>query len=148
MIEKFDNKAIYLDTAPLIYYLEENPSYFSFLENLFKKNENGDFTFYTSAITFTEVLALPFRLGNKKLIKQYERFLLESPTLKMISVNEVIAKLSAKLRAEHNFRLPDAIHLATALEVKVDFFLTNDLSLEKVKGLQVITPLSWLKKKK
>jgi predicted nucleic acid-binding protein len=141
MIEKFDNKAIYLDTAPLIYYLEENPSYTSFLKKLFKKNENGDFTFYTSTITLTEVLTLPFRLDNKKLIKQYEHFLLGSSTLNLISVNEGIAKLSAKLRAEYNFRLPDAIHLATALEVKVDFFLTNDLSLNKVKGLKVITPI-------
>lgn len=140
MSEKFDNKAIYLDTAPLIYYLEENTSYFNFLEKLFRKNENGDFIFYTSVITLAEILTLPMRLGNKKLIKQYQMFLLESPTLKVISVNGVIAKLAAKLRAEYSFRLPDAIHMATALEIKADYFLTNDLALNKVKGLQVITP--------
>ncbi len=89
MTEKFDNKAVYLDTAPLIYYLEETSPYFSFLQTIFKKNESGDFTFFTSAITLSEV--------------------------------------------------PDAIHLATALEVKVDFLLTNDLAFSKIKGLEIIT---------
>ncbi len=139
MIEKFDNKAIYLDTAPLIYYLEENPAYFSALKTLFQKNEKGDFTFYTSSITLTEILTLPFKLGNKKMIEQYEHYLLKAPSINLINVNPSIAKLAAKFRSEYGFKLPDAVHIATAMEVRVDYFLTNDLELDIVKGLKVIT---------
>ena len=64
MTENFDNKAIYLDTAPLIYYLEQRTEYISFLNRLFKKNESGDFRFYSSSILITEVLTLPYKLGN------------------------------------------------------------------------------------
>ncbi len=127
MIEKFDNKAIYLDTAPLIYYLEENPAYFSALKTLFQKNEKGDFTFYTSSITLTEM------------IEQYEHYLLKAPSINLINVNPSIAKLAAKFRSEYGFKLPDAVHIATAMEVRVDYFLTNDLELDIVKGLKVIT---------
>ncbi|HNT49031.1 MAG TPA: PIN domain-containing protein [Cyclobacteriaceae bacterium] len=139
--EKFDNKAVYLDTAPLIYYLEDNPAYSKFLELLFKKNEAGDFIFYTSVITLTEVLTLPFRQGNHRLAEQYEYFLSGTQTLKLIRVNEAISKLAAKLRAEYGVRMPDAIHSATAMEIKADWFLTNDIALNKIKGLNVITPV-------
>jgi predicted nucleic acid-binding protein len=140
MTERFDNKAIYLDTAPLIYYIEETSAGLPFLQDLFKKNEKGDFTFFTSTLTLCEVLTLPFKLGNTKLIEQYEYFITQSPFLKLINVNADIAKLAARLRSEYNLKLPDATHLATAIEVKVDFFLTNDLALKKVKGLTIITP--------
>jgi predicted nucleic acid-binding protein len=140
MTEKFDNKAIYLDTAPLIYYMEEAPSSSAFLQEIFKKNEQGDFTFFTSSITISEVLILPFKIGNTKLVEQYEYFITQSPSLKVINVNSSIAKLAAQLGSDYGFKLPDSIHLATALEVKVDFFLTNDLAFSKVKGLSIITP--------
>ena len=133
-IEKFDNKAVYLDTAPLIYYLEENATHSSYLNQLFKKNEAGEFIFYTSVVTLTEVLTLPFRQGNVELAEQYQYFLSETQTLKLIPVNLPIAKLAAKLRAEYGIRMPDAIHLATAMEIKADWFLTNDIALKKIKG--------------
>lgn len=138
-IEKFDNKAVYLDTAPLIYYLEENATHSSYLNQLFKKNEAGEFIFYSSVVTLTEVLTLPFRQGNVELAEQYQYFLSETQTLKLIPVNIPIAKLAAKLRAEYGIRMPDAIHLATAMEIKADWFLTNDIALKKIKGLNVIT---------
>jgi predicted nucleic acid-binding protein len=140
-IEKFDNKAVYLDTAPLIYYLEENLTYSNFLNALFKKNEAGDFIFYTSVITLTEVLTLSIRLGKLKLAEQYEFFLTSTQTLKLIRVNETIAKLAAQLRANYSIRMPDAIHLATAIEIKSDWFLTNDINLKKNKELNVILPI-------
>jgi predicted nucleic acid-binding protein len=140
MTERFDNKAIYLDTAPLIYYIEETSAGLLFLQELFRKNEKGDFTFFTSTLTLCDVLTLPFKLGNTKLIKQYEYFITKSPFLKLINVNADIAKLAVSLRSDYNLKLPDAIHLATALEVKADFFLTNDLALKKVKGLTIIIP--------
>src|SRR5258706_12930828 len=110
MTEKFDNKAVYLDTAPLIYYLEESSPYFSFLQTIFKKNESGDFTFFTSATTLSEVLTLPYKLGKERLIDQYEYFITKSLNLKLINVNSGIAKLSAKLRSDYGLKLPDAIH--------------------------------------
>lgn len=141
MTEKFDNKAVYLDTAPLIYYMEEKAIGFQFLQNLFQKNEKGDFIFFTSTITLSEVLALPFKLGNHSLADQYEYFITKSPSLKLVDVNTDIAKRAAQMRFEYNLKLPGAIHIGTALEVKADYFLTNDLSLDKVKGLNIITPV-------
>jgi predicted nucleic acid-binding protein len=38
---------------------------------------------------------------------------------------------ATKIRADHGFRTPDAIHLAAAVISNCDAFLTNDLRLER-----------------
>ena len=42
-----------------------------------------------------------------------------------------------ELRARHNFKTPDAIHLATAIEEKADVFLTGDVTLARCSDIQV-----------
>jgi len=60
LIRKFTNKTVFLDTTPLIYYMEENQQYISFLDKLFLANSKGKFKFKTSVITLLEVLVQPF----------------------------------------------------------------------------------------
>ena len=48
------NKRVFLDTAPLIYYIEENQRYSSVLNKLFLDNGKGEFLFQTSVITLLE----------------------------------------------------------------------------------------------
>lgn len=45
---------------------------------------------------------------------------------------------AAELRAQHGFKTPDAIHLATALVQAADVFLTGDAGLTRCPGLQVV----------
>lgn len=61
LIERLTNKVVFLDTAPLIYYMEENNRYMSLLSDLFTANNNGDFIFKTSIVTLIEVLVHPMR---------------------------------------------------------------------------------------
>ena len=39
---------------------------------------------------------------------------------------------AARLRVTHKLRTPDAIHVATAIVMQADFFLTNDSRLSVV----------------
>ncbi len=39
LIEKFSKKIVFLDTAPLIYYIEEHKAYTHILDELFTANE-------------------------------------------------------------------------------------------------------------
>ena len=58
----------------------------------------------------------------------------------VIPVNSEIAEKSAKLRAQHNIRLPDAIISASTIVSKAEFFITNDKTLLKKLDLKKITP--------
>jgi predicted nucleic acid-binding protein len=127
-----------LDTAPLIYFIEENPNYAAIVDPFFAFLDRGDVKVVTSTITLTEVLVHPLRQNNPSLVHQYSDILLHQEHLTTVAVNSVIATLAAQLRATHNLRTPDAIQLATAIQSGASFFLTNDLRLSSVQDLEVL----------
>jgi predicted nucleic acid-binding protein len=62
-------KRLAVDTAPIIYFIEENPKYLTLMDEVFERIATGSLTAITSAITLTEVLTHPLRLGNEELRK-------------------------------------------------------------------------------
>lgn len=75
VISDFTSKIVFLDTAPLIYFIEGHSVYQSFLKPLFEANDNGDFIFVTSSITLLEVLVNPLKDGKLQLVSQYKGIL-------------------------------------------------------------------------
>ncbi len=53
-----------LDTAPLIYFMEENPTYLDMTDAFFEAMFQGEFRVVTSVVTIPEVLVYPLRQGN------------------------------------------------------------------------------------
>ena len=67
-----------------------------------------------------------------------------TPALEVIPINRDILEDAAQWRATSKLKLPDAIHLATALHRQCDSFLTNDdlfrnLGLPQVKMLSDVS---------
>ena len=118
-----------LDTAPLIYFIEESPAYLVSLRAFFGAVDQGEFRVTTSILTLTEVLVHPLRQGNHRLAEEYRRILLHANYIDTLPVSEDIAEEAAQLRSKHNLRTPDAIHLATAITAGASSFLTNDSRL-------------------
>jgi predicted nucleic acid-binding protein len=139
LIKKLNNKKIFLDTAPLIYYIEEDSRYANSLNGLFAIAEKQQCFFVSSVITLIEVMTLPLREGNKKLAKKYENILTHSSLIEIIDINTKIAGITAQLRAKYSLKTPDAIQLATAINYPADYFLTNDKRLRSIKEIPVIT---------
>ena len=138
IVQKLTNKTVFLDTAPLIFYIEENKHYLPILDKLFLANSKSKFLFKTSVITLIEVLVQPIRQNEHLLVEQYQNILCNSPTIDILEINVEISKKSAWLRAKYRLKTPDAIQLATALYASADYFLTNDLRLKAVKEIEVL----------
>ena len=62
-------KSIFVDTAPIIYFIEEKPIFLDKLFRLFSAAEKGELFLITSVITFLEVLVLPLRLKQNDLFE-------------------------------------------------------------------------------
>ena len=137
IIKSIYGRKIFLDTAPLIYYIEGNNVYVQKLNELFSVQNHC--RFITSVITLSEVLVMPLREGNTRLAKQYESILTQAENIDIYEINIHIAKESARLRAKYTLKTPDAIQLATAQYCSVDYFLTHDLRLKSVSGLNILT---------
>jgi predicted nucleic acid-binding protein len=131
-------KVVGLDTAPLIYFIEQNPKYIPTVREFFSSLNRKEFRVITSTLTLTEVLVHPLRNGNVKLARQYQDIILNQEHLTVFSVSSEIAKLAAELRATKNLRTPDAIQIATAIQNGADFFLTNDMGLRNISNLTVL----------
>jgi uncharacterized protein len=90
----------------------------------------------TSILTRLECRVKPLRDKNQQLLAQYD-VLFGRFGIHTITVSDAIIEQATTLRADHGFRTPDAIHLATALENHADAFLTGDKALTKCPGLHV-----------
>jgi len=137
LISEISNKIVFIDTAPLIYYIEGNSKYQKILNEIFDLNVKRKFKFITSTLTLLEVLVLPIKLNEFELVKKFESILVNSETLRIIDLDKKIARKAAEIRAEHKFKTPDSIQLATAIEYSADYFLTNDKKL-KVKNIDSV----------
>jgi predicted nucleic acid-binding protein len=137
LIRELYGKKIFLDTAPLIYFMEEESRFLPLLNDLFSPSNKCRFV--TSVITLSEVLVMPLREGKTQLAEQYKEILTMSENIDILDINIEIAKEAAKIRADYSIKTPDAIQLATAKYGFVDYFLTNDIRLKTFKGLNIIT---------
>lgn len=138
MINKFRDKVVFLDTSPIIYYIEENKKYIDLLNKVFTANNNGLFIFRTSVISLIEVLIFPLRQNNTELALQYKSILCNSRTLEIIEINTEISLQSAILRAKYGLKTPDAIQIASAINANSHIFLTNDHHLKRIKEIKVL----------
>lgn len=132
-----DFKKIFLDTSPIVYYLERNKSYYPKMKMFWKEYENCDYI--TSAVTVTEYLTYPYQHNNLELIGAFHNFI-DGMDIEIKNIDEEIAEEAAKIRSEYKyFKTMDALQLATAYKTRCDLFLTNDKQLKQFKEIQCIT---------
>ena len=127
-----------LDTAPLIYYIEQFPAFYPTVQPFFQAVGHGAFSVVTSIVTLTEVLVQPYRYGDRRLAQEYRDILLGSPGVLTLPVSQDIAEETARIRATYNLRTPDALQIATALQAGASFFLTNDSDFRRVPGISTL----------
>ena len=128
---------VYVDTAVLIYTMEENTDYFDLLKPLWIKFQAQGIELISSELILMEVLVLPLRNNNESLISDYEQLLLNS-AMQLIPVEQAILRQAASLRANNSLKTPDAIHAATAMAVNCDLFITNDRGFRNLAELPVV----------
>ena len=137
-LRQLQGRVIGLDTAPLIYFIEQNATYLELVRTFFQAMSQGDFQVVTSTLTLTEVLVHPLRAGNIELAGQYRDILFTQKNLITLPVSSTIAEAAAQLRATQNLRTPDAIQLATAMQGGATAFLTNDARLPATPDLEIL----------
>ena len=99
-VDELQGEVVGLDTAPIIYLIEEHPVYLEPMRYFFEAMERGSFRALTSTITLLEVLVRPLRENNVSLAEEYRDILLNAFNLKTMAVSEAVAEQAARLRAQ------------------------------------------------
>lgn len=90
----------------------------------------------TSILSRLECRVVPLRNSDRALLVEYDRFF-QGDAVEVIEVTRTIIDAATTLRADHGYKTPDAIHLATAIQTGSQLFLTGDQSLKNCPRIQV-----------
>jgi predicted nucleic acid-binding protein len=83
--------------------------------------------FATSELTLSELLVKPYQNGDDRLIDGYESLILNSEWLDVRPVDRGVLYFAAVIRAQyHHLKLPDAIHISSAIGQHCSHLLTDD----------------------
>jgi predicted nucleic acid-binding protein len=138
LVDELRGLRVCIDTAPIIYFIENHESYLNILRPVFAEIDDGNIEAITSTITLLEVLVQPFRTKNESLAERYRDILLYSEGLTTFEILHEISELSSKLRAKYSVKTPDAIQIAVGILHGANKFLTNDPVLKKVSDISVL----------
>ena len=135
-INSLTAKTAYFDTNVFIYLIENNPEYKDIITQLIQHLDTLDCQIYTSDLTLAECLVKPFADNDIDSQQCYKQSIANSDflTVKQVSRNTLIN--AAKMRSLVKNKLPDSIHLATALQCECAIFVGNDKKLRTTEDIQ------------
>lgn len=121
---------VYLDSNVFITAFEGPPDLQAGARRLFLLAEQGVYIAVTSELTLAECLVGPMRANQPDLIRLYRSLLRGRAEFKVKPVNRAILEQAAACRSrEAAIKLPDAVHLATALVAECHLFVSDDRRL-------------------
>ena len=129
---------LYLDAAPVIYLIEENEDYVGIVDQILEKS---DVELIASDLTRLECRIKPIQENNQELLKDYDEFFSDVVS-KIVPLSRDVIDRATEIRSEHGFKTPDSIHLAAAVVLNCDQFLTNDLRLKKFTDIKIRSVVS------
>jgi predicted nucleic acid-binding protein len=123
---------IYLDTNALIDAVEGQKPH---LLTLLRRLKSRGAALLSSELSLAEVLAKPFKENDEALIAIYDDMIRSGGLVSAIPVDRSVLRRSAELRRLGG-KLPDAIHVATALITGCKVILSSDKRLPLPDGLK------------
>src|SRR5688572_6752180 len=103
-----EHALLLLDSAPIIYFLEDHPKFGPRFQILFEEHSKGNVHFAVTTITIAEVLAGPLGVGDESLVRRY-RSILES--WQVVALDVEIAESAARVRTSFRLELADAVQV-------------------------------------
>ncbi|HLK60813.1 MAG TPA: type II toxin-antitoxin system VapC family toxin [Chthonomonadaceae bacterium] len=129
---------VFLDTAPVIYFVERISPYHAVVNYVFDRLDAGTLKASTSPITLAECLIGAYQSGDTELQFDFYHLITRGPSTVCGYVDYLAGRQAAELRAKYGLSLTDALQLAMAMGGACEAFLTNDIALKRVTEVRVL----------
>ncbi len=129
---------IFLDTAPIIYLIENHPLFGAKVQSYLLREAGHGSSFATSVVTLSEFSVIPERTKKEQPIADFHSLMgmLLAP---LYAIDQSIGERTAKLRAAYpSLKGMDGLQIACALHYDCDTFLTNDRKLSQIQEIQIV----------
>ena len=131
-----DLKKVFFDTAPFIYFLENDGDFKAKAKKLISDCEKADFV--TSTVTVSEYLTGAFKNEDEQNVSDFKNVIADY-YFEVVPISWEIAEEAARIRAKYSgFKMMDSLQLAAAKLTGCDLFVTNDLQLKQYKDIEVL----------
>jgi predicted nucleic acid-binding protein len=120
---------IYCDSVILIYFLDSVGPFNVRAMTRMEAIQAAGNTVAFSDLTRLECRVKPLKLGATTTLADFDAFF-SRPDVSIVPITSAVFDRATIIRAAHNFKLGDSLHLAAAMEAKCDLFLTNDHRLD------------------
>lgn len=132
-------RRVYLDTAPIIYYLENSALYRDKMKHFFELCLDRRIQIVTSVITVEEYLVFPYASGKMEFADNFRRFI-DYMKIEVVNIDDETAERAAEIRSRFkHFKAMDALQIAAAIVSRCDMFFTNDKQLRQETSLPCMT---------
>ncbi len=129
-------KLIYCDSVILIYVLDTvGPFHVRAMARMTALRAAGDMVAF-SDLTHLECLVKPIKIGAAAKLADFDAFFTQ-PDVRLVPITTAVFDRATLIRATHNFKLADSLHLPAAREFGCDCFLTNDARLSAFTDIAV-----------
>jgi predicted nucleic acid-binding protein len=85
-------RKIFLDTAPVIYYVEATPAYADIVQAAFASIDSGQIQALVSPVTLAECLVLPIRQNQSTIVQLFTDLLTNTEGISMVEINASIGQ--------------------------------------------------------
>ncbi|MCX7635742.1 MAG: PIN domain-containing protein [Syntrophales bacterium] len=138
-------KTIFLDTAPVIYFIEAHDRFGPLVKQVVEFMNSNRIQAFTSVVTLAEVLPKPVEMGDEELLNKFKTYLKNGPNLALLPITDDIGEGAGVLRGKYpHLKTVDAVQIAAALNTEAEAFLTNDKKLSGIKEIKVIVLSDYL----
>jgi predicted nucleic acid-binding protein len=127
---------VYLDSCMVISLIEGDS-----LQRQTLKKPLFNQSIYSSELVRLETRLLAIRNNQSDSLEKFDRFF---AACEIIPLNRAVFELATMLRAKHQLKTPDALHLAAAVHAGCHEFWTDDKQLITIAS-QYLQVLDWMK---
>lgn len=124
---------IYLDSCIAIYRVEGVAPWAARIAEALAAQPHA--SLFVTHLVRMECRVGPLKRGSGQMLTRFDEFF---DTVTFLPLTTAVFDLAAELRARHNLRTPDAIHLAAATTHGCDEFWTNDNRLAQAQPASAI----------
>lgn len=132
-------RRIYFDANIFIYTVEKHRDYEAVLTRLFEEIEKSRQRVVTSELSLAECLVGARKARSDELAAIYENLLAPSEMVVIAPLDREILRAAAFYAADVTIKLPDAIHVVTAVALGCEMFFTNDRRVTAPAGMELLT---------
>jgi predicted nucleic acid-binding protein len=123
-------RRVHLDTNIFICGVEQNPAFGPTARRVLTEVCTAPGPAHTSGLTLAEVLVGSFRTGDLKAITTYDALFADASRIDRVPVSANIPRSAAEPSGGLGFKLPDAVHVASAVACDCEVIVSLDRRLK------------------